>query len=42
MKNFLLKSIFKKSWGKYREMPVVAEKSFAQRWAEKNGPAEKD
>jgi len=42
VKNFLLKSLFKKAWGKYREMPVVAEKSFAQRWAEKNGPAEKE
>jgi len=33
-KNFLLNIIFKKSWGKYRDMPQAAEKSFAQRWAE--------
>jgi L-lactate dehydrogenase complex protein LldF len=33
-KNFMLKSFFKKSWGKYREMPKVAEKSFAKQWDE--------
>jgi L-lactate dehydrogenase complex protein LldF len=34
VKNFVLNTLFKKSWGHYREMPKVAEKSFAQRWAE--------
>ncbi len=34
MKNFFLKTFFKKGWGKYREMPEVAPKSFAKRWEE--------
>lgn len=34
MKNFFLKTFFKKSWGKYREMPKVAPKSFAKQWEE--------
>jgi L-lactate dehydrogenase complex protein LldF len=34
MKNFILKAFFKNAWGKFRELPNVAEKSFAQRWAE--------
>jgi L-lactate dehydrogenase complex protein LldF len=33
-KNFVMKLLFKKAWGNYRELPNVAEKSFAQRWAE--------
>ena len=33
-KNFFLKTFFKKGWGKYREMPEVAPKSFAKRWEE--------
>jgi L-lactate dehydrogenase complex protein LldF len=33
-KNFFLRTFFKKSWGKYREMPEIAEKSFAKRWEE--------
>lgn len=37
-KNFFLKLIFKKIWGKYREMPVVAPKSFAKLWEEKGKP----
>jgi L-lactate dehydrogenase complex protein LldF len=41
MKNFVLQTLFKKAWGKYREMPQVAEKSFAQRWAEENNQTEK-
>jgi len=36
-KNFLLKRFFKKSWGHYRDMPVVAEKSFSQAWKEREG-----
>ncbi|MDB5158102.1 MAG: iron-sulfur cluster-binding protein [Mucilaginibacter sp.] len=35
-KNFLMKKFFKKTWGHFREMPQVAEKSFAQQWQEKN------
>lgn len=34
MKNFFLKTFFKKGWGKYREMPEIAPKSFAKRWEE--------
>ncbi len=37
-KNFFLKLLFKKIWGKYREMPVVAPKSFAKLWEEKGKP----
>ncbi|WP_084288916.1 LutB/LldF family L-lactate oxidation iron-sulfur protein [Pedobacter nyackensis] len=36
LKNFFLKFLFKKMWGKYREMPEVAPKSFAKQWEEKN------
>ncbi|GAA3969910.1 LutB/LldF family L-lactate oxidation iron-sulfur protein [Mucilaginibacter dorajii] len=36
MKNFFLKFFFKKTWGHLREMPVVAEKSFAKQWQEKH------
>jgi L-lactate dehydrogenase complex protein LldF len=32
IKNFLLKFFFKKMWGKYRAMPEIADKSFAQQW----------
>lgn len=35
MKNFFLKTFFKKTWGKYRAMPEVAPKSFAKQWEEK-------
>jgi len=34
-KNFLLRSFFKKSWGKHRNLPEVAEKSFSKQWQEK-------
>lgn len=34
MKNFFLKTFFKKGWGKYREMPEIAPKSFAKSWEE--------
>ncbi|WP_374166396.1 LutB/LldF family L-lactate oxidation iron-sulfur protein [Arcticibacter sp. MXS-1] len=34
-KNFILKTFFKKSWGKYREMPQVADKSFSKQWKER-------
>lgn len=36
MKNFLLKTFFKKSWGDLREMPNVPEKSFTKQWQEKS------
>ncbi|MET4083661.1 L-lactate dehydrogenase complex protein LldF [Pedobacter sp. UYP30] len=35
-KNFILKTFFKKSFGKHRELPKVADKSFAKQWAEKS------
>jgi L-lactate dehydrogenase complex protein LldF len=35
MKNFFLKTFFKKSWGNYREMPSIAPKSFAKQWEER-------
>ena len=34
-KNFLLKVLFKKTWGQRREMPKVAPKSFAKLWQER-------
>lgn len=37
VKNFLLKFLFKHTWGHLREMPEVAPKSFSQQWQEKNG-----
>jgi L-lactate dehydrogenase complex protein LldF len=37
-KNFLMRKFFKKTWGNFREMPKVADKSFAQQWQEKNQP----
>ncbi|MDQ7948116.1 MAG: LutB/LldF family L-lactate oxidation iron-sulfur protein [Pedobacter sp.] len=35
LKNFFLKSFFKKSWGKYRAMPEIAPKSFAKQYTER-------
>lgn len=35
MKNFMLKTFFKKSWGHFKEMPTVADKSFSKQWAER-------
>ncbi|QKJ32297.1 iron-sulfur cluster-binding protein [Mucilaginibacter mali] len=35
MKNYLMRRFFKKTWGHYREMPVVADKSFAKQWQER-------
>lgn len=34
VKNFFFKTFFKKGWGKYRDMPEIAEKSFTKRWEE--------
>ena len=39
IKNFLMRTFFRKTWGHYKEMPTVAEKSFAKQWAEKNDPS---
>jgi L-lactate dehydrogenase complex protein LldF len=36
IKNFFLKNLFRKIWGKYRSMPVISPKSFAKQWEEKN------
>jgi L-lactate dehydrogenase complex protein LldF len=35
-KNLMLRNFFKKSWGKHRELPIVAEKSFSEQWKEKD------
>lgn len=37
IKNFMLKSFFKTSWGERREFPKVADKSFNQLWRERFG-----
>ncbi|HKG08636.1 MAG TPA: LutB/LldF family L-lactate oxidation iron-sulfur protein [Pedobacter sp.] len=36
IKNFLLKNLFRKKWGKYRSMPVISDKSFARQWQDKH------
>ncbi|MDF3079383.1 MAG: iron-sulfur cluster-binding protein [Sphingobacteriaceae bacterium] len=36
MKNWIMKNFFRKSWGKHREMPEVAQKSFSRQWTESN------
>jgi L-lactate dehydrogenase complex protein LldF len=35
LKNMAMKFLFRNSWGKDRDMPVVAKKSFHQMWQEK-------
>lgn len=35
MKNFFLRTLFKKTWGHLREMPRVADKSFSKEWTER-------
>ena len=35
-KNLMLRNFFKKSWGKHRELPEVAEKSFSEQWKDKD------
>ncbi|WP_207426529.1 LutB/LldF family L-lactate oxidation iron-sulfur protein [Pedobacter sp. SYSU D00535] len=37
MKNFLMRNFFRKAWGKYRELPELAPKSFSKQWQEKSG-----
>lgn len=34
LKNFILRTALKKSWGKRRELPYLAEKPFSKRWRE--------
>ena len=34
MKNIFIKTFFKKSWGKHRNLPEVAGKSFSKQWKE--------
>jgi L-lactate dehydrogenase complex protein LldF len=36
IKNFFLKNLFHKIWGKYRARPEIADQSFAKQWEEKN------
>jgi L-lactate dehydrogenase complex protein LldF len=33
-KNKLIKTLFKMSWGRFRNMPKVSQKSFTQLWQE--------
>lgn len=35
LKNRFIKLLFKKSWGHYRDMPHVADKSFSKQWQER-------
>ena len=35
VKNFILKTFFKKAWGARRALPNIEEKSFSQQWREK-------
>jgi len=35
-KNWFLRNFFRKNWGKHRDLPVVAEKSFSKQWKERN------
>jgi L-lactate dehydrogenase complex protein LldF len=41
-KNKLMKMFFSKTWGSYRAMPEVAEKSFSKQWQEKQNAVDKD
>ncbi|WDF67918.1 LUD domain-containing protein [Sphingobacterium oryzagri] len=34
MKNLIVKTLLSKAWGKQRQLPLVAEKSFSKRWRE--------
>ena len=36
-KNIMLRTFFKKTWGHYKEMPKVADKSFSTMYKEQNG-----
>ncbi|MBW4888665.1 iron-sulfur cluster-binding protein [Mucilaginibacter sp. HMF5004] len=41
-KNRILNMFFKKGWGYFRDMPVVADKSFSKQWVEKDKGKEKE
>lgn len=41
-KNFILRNFFKKAWGNNRELPHLADKSFAQQWKEQQKELNKD
>ena len=36
LKNFAMNTMFRQAWGKDRELPVFAKKSFSRQWKEKN------
>jgi len=36
MKNFLIKSLFKNSWGERRVFPEITKKSFNEMWREQH------
>jgi len=40
MKNYFIGKLFKSTWGRNREMPVVVKKSFNQLWKERRGSAQ--
>ena len=40
MKNFMMKTFFKKTWGHLKNMPEVAPKSFSQEWKDRNKAAQ--
>jgi L-lactate dehydrogenase complex protein LldF len=40
VKNFFMKTFFKSTWGHFKEMPEVAEKSFSKQWKENHKQAE--
>jgi L-lactate dehydrogenase complex protein LldF len=42
IKNFFLKSMFAKIWGKYRNMPQIAPKSFSKLWEERKKDIKND
>lgn len=35
-KNFFMRKLFQKAWGKHRHLPTIANKSFSQQWREQN------
>jgi len=41
MKNYLMRTFFKGSWGHLRDMPEVAEKSFSKQWKERETSLDK-
>ena len=39
-KNFFMQRFFKSSWGHFKDMPNVAQKSFSQLWKERGNTPE--